>query len=149
MDSEHGFTLIEILAVMFIIGLLATIIGVRFIGRTEKAKQTQAAMQIKQLQSALDQFHMDNGFYPSTEQGLKALVEKPQSGRIPDNYPEHGYLKQQSVPLDPWGNEYVYLSPGQHGEYDLYSLGSDGERGGEGTARDIQSWNLSEILQRQ
>lgn len=134
------------LAVIFIIGLLAAIIAPRFMGRTEEAKQTQAAVQIKQLQTALDQYKMDHGFYPSTQQGLKALVDKPQVGRVPENYPENGYLRQNTVPMDPWGNEYVYINPGQHGPYDLYSTGADGEKGGQGVNADIQSWNLSQFL---
>lgn len=143
-----GFTLIEMLAVVMIIGLLAAVIAPRFMGRTEEAKQTQAAVQIKQLKAALDQFHMDNGFYPSTRQGLEALVSEPKVGREVRHYPEGGYLQQESAPLDPWGNPYVYISPGQHGPYDLYSRGADGEKGGSGYDADIQSWNLNQFLNR-
>lgn len=146
LHARGGFTLIEMLAVVMIIGLLAAVIAPRFMGRTEEAKQTQAAVQIKQLNAALDQFHMDNGFYPSTRQGLKALVKKPKVGREVRHYPEGGYLQQESVPLDPWGNQYVYISPGQHGPYDLYSRGADGEKGGSGYDADIQSWNLNRFL---
>lgn len=144
--QQHGFTLIEMIAVIFIIGLIVAVVAPRFIGRTEEAKQTQAAMQIKNLRTALDQFKMDQGFYPSTRQGLEALVEEPETGREPTDYPENGYLRQENVPTDPWGNEYVYVYPGEHGRYDLYSPGADGREGGRGVNADIATWNLSEFL---
>ncbi len=138
--NERGFTLIEIMVVLIIIGLLAGIIVPKLIGRTEEAKRTKAKMQIKNLQTALDLYKLDNGVYPSTEQGLQALVEKPTIGEIPKHWREGGYIDK--IPKDPWGNPYVYISPGVHGEYDLYSYGADGEEGGEGKNADIQSWNL-------
>ena len=137
---ERGFTLIEIMVVLIIIGLLASIVVPKLLGRTEEAKRIKAEAQIRNIMSALDLYRLDNGMYPTTEQGLAALVEKPTVGEIPKNWLEGGYLDR--IPKDPWGNDYVYISPGLHGEYDLYSLGADGEEGGEGKNADIQSWNL-------
>ncbi|MBI5180420.1 MAG: type II secretion system major pseudopilin GspG [Nitrospirae bacterium] len=138
--NQKGFTLIEILVVVFIIGLLATIILPKIMGRQEEAQRTKAMADIKNIQTALDLFKLDNGFYPSTEQGLEALVKKPETGRIPEKWKEGGYLNKS--PKDPWGKPYVYLSPGSHGDYDLISFGADGEAGGEGKNADIESWNL-------
>lgn len=138
--NQHGITLIEIMVVLVILGILATIIIPRIAGKPEQARRTKAILDIKSIETALSLFHMDNGFYPSTEQGLLALVEKPTTGRIPTNYAEDGYLKK--VPLDPWKNPFVYLSPGAHGDYDLVSYGPDGEEGGEGKFADINSWEL-------
>ena len=136
----RGFTLIEIMVVLIIIGLLAGIVVPKLMGRTEEAKRTKTAVQIKNLQSSLDLYKLDSGVYPSTDQGLQALVEKPAVGEIPNNWKEGGYIDK--IPKDPWGNNYVYISPGVHGDYDLYSYGADGEEGGEGRNADIQSWNL-------
>ena len=136
----RGFTLIEIMVVLIIIGLLAGIVVPKLMGRTEEAKRIKTAVQIKNLQSALDLYKLDSGVYPSTDQGLQALVEKPAVGEIPNNWKEGGYIDK--IPKDPWGNNYVYISPGAHGDYDLYSYGADGEEGGEGRNADIQSWNL-------
>ncbi len=138
--DNRGFTLIEIMVVVIILGILASIIVPRLTGRTEQARITKAKVDIKNIESALELFKLDNGFYPSTEQGLEALVEKPTVGRIPKNWKEGGYLKK--LPIDPWGNEYVYLSPGEHGDFDLYSLGADGREGGTGSDADIGNWML-------
>jgi len=137
---NRGFTLIEIMVVLIIIGLLAGIVVPKLMGRTEEAKRTKTAVQIKNLQSSLDLYKLDSGVYPSTDQGLQALVEKPAVGEIPNNWKEGGYIDK--IPKDPWGSNYVYISPGVHGDYDLYSYGADGEEGGEGRNADIQSWNL-------
>jgi general secretion pathway protein G len=137
---ERGFTLIEIMVVVVILGILAAIIIPRISDRPEQARRTKAVMDIKSVETALSLFNMDNGFYPSTEQGLEALVEKPATGRIPANFREGGYLKK--VPLDPWNNPYIYISPGAHGDYDLMSYGNDGEEGGEGKFADINNWEL-------
>ncbi len=135
---NEGFTLIEIMVVIIILGLLAGLVIPKLIGRTEEAKKTEVKLQIRNLEQALKLYKLDNGFYPSTEQGLQALVTKPEIGRIPKNYRKEGYLDR--VPKDPWQNEYVYLSPGEHGDYDILSYGADGVPGGEDEDGDITSW---------
>jgi general secretion pathway protein G len=140
--GESGFTLIEIMIVVAILALLAALVGPRLMGQFDKAKVDDAKVQIRNLESALKFYKMDNGNYPTTEQGLKALVEKPAVGQIPKSWREGGYLESRQLPQDPWKNDFVYLSPGEHGDYDLYSLGADGLRGGEGTNADIESWSL-------
>jgi len=139
---EEGFTLLEIIVVVFILSLLAAIVAPRIIGRTDDARIEATKVQIKNFETALKLFKMDNGFYPDTQQGLEALVEKPASGTIPKNYKEGGYLEQRKIPLDPWGNPYVYVSPGLNGDYDILSYGADGKEGGEGKNADIKSWDM-------
>jgi general secretion pathway protein G len=136
---QAGFTLIEIMVVIVILGLLAALVVPRLVGRTEEAKRTQTRVQIKNIQQALELFKLDNGFYPSTDQGLDALVRTPESGRIPKTYRKGGYLER--IPKDPWGNPYAYVSPGQHGDYDISSYGADGVPGGEGEDADVNSWD--------
>jgi general secretion pathway protein G len=138
--NQRGFTLIEILVVVTILGILAAIVVPRILERPEQARRTKATVDIKGLEEALGLFKLDNGFYPSTEQGLQALVVKPQTGRIPSRYPENSYLKK--TPVDPWGSPYVYLSPGVQDQYDIISYGADGEPGGEGNDADVHSWEL-------
>lgn len=142
LKNARGFTLIEIMVVIVILSMLAILVGPKIIGRTDDAKIADAKIQMKNLETALKLYKLDNGVYPATEQGLQALVEKPAAGVIPKNYREGGYLEHKDVPKDPWDNEYLYLSPGEHGDFDLYSLGADGVRGGEGNDADIESWNL-------
>ncbi|HIE43959.1 MAG TPA: type II secretion system protein GspG [Candidatus Omnitrophica bacterium] len=139
---RNGFTLIEIMIVVIILGLLATLIVPKIMNRPEEARRVQAKIQIRNIESALKLFKLDNGFYPSTEQGLQALVEKPTTGRIPKNYPEGGYLEGGKVPLDPWGYPYIYLCPGLYGDYDIISYGRDGKEGGEGFDADLYSWEM-------
>jgi general secretion pathway protein G len=134
-----GFTLLEIMVVIVILGLLAALVVPKLIGRTEEAKQTQTRLQIKNIEQALQLFKLDNGFYPGTEQGIEALVRIPEVGRIPKNYRKGGYLDR--VPKDPWGNSYVYVSPGTNGDYDITSYGADEAPGGEGEDADINSWD--------
>jgi general secretion pathway protein G len=134
----NGFTLIEILVVVFIIGLLATIVSVNVIGQTDTARVTKAKVDLKELEQALHLYKLDNGIYPTTEQGLRALVERPTSGPQPRKYSAEAYI--QNLPEDPWGNLYVYLSDGQ--SFVLKCLGADGEQGGEGKAADIDSKDL-------
>lgn len=140
--GNAGFTLLEIIVVVFILGLLASIVAPRVIGKTDDARIAEAKVQIRNLETALKMFKLDNSFYPSTEQGLDALIKKPTTGKIPSSYKDGGYLEQSKIPLDPWGNPYVYLSPGLHGDFDLISYGADGKEGGEGKDADITNWNL-------
>jgi len=143
LQNAKGFTLIEIMVVIVILGMLAILVGPKIIGQTDDAKIADAKVQIRNLETALKLYKLDNGVYPTTEQGLQALVLKPTTGTIPKNYREGGYLENKNVPKDPWQNDYIYLSPGEHGDYDLSSVGPDGVRGGEGKkAADIESWNL-------
>jgi len=135
LKKEYGFTLVEILVVIIIIGLLAALVGPRLFGKVGTAKQKAAKAQIELFGTALDTYRLDVGTYPTTEEGLKALREKP-SGLEKWQGP---YLTKE-IPLDPWGNAYVYKCPGEHGEYDLISYGLDGVLGGEGENHDIVNW---------
>lgn len=140
--KQAGFTLIELMVVVVIIAILAGLVIPRFMGETDKAKQAKAKMQIESLESALKMYKLDNGSYPTTEQGLKALVETPSVGNLPKNWRQGGYLEKGKVPKDPWDHEYVYVSPGSHGDFDLSSLGADGEPGGEEFDKDINNWEI-------
>jgi general secretion pathway protein G len=133
--SQAGFTLIELLIVVIILGVLAGLVGPRLFGRVGQSRQAAARVQIELLGAALDQFKLDVGRYPSGQEGLQALQQSP--GNAPGW--EGPYLKKE-VPRDPWGNPYQYRSPGEHGEYDIVSLGSDATPGGEGEASDVTSW---------
>lgn len=137
-----GFTFIEIMVVVAILAILAALVVPRIMGRTDDAKRTAAKVQIRNIEGALQLYKLDNGVYPSTEQGLKALIEKPSVGVIPKKWKIGGYLPK--LPEDPWGNPYKYLSPApaQKGDYEIASLGTDGEVGGEGVNADITNWNL-------
>lgn len=135
MRNSSGFTLVELLVVMIIIGLLAALVGPRFIRQEEKAKIKAAQAQIELLGTALDTFRLDVGRYPTTEEGLQALRQNPGGLERWDG----PYLKK-NVPLDPWRKSYVYRSPGEHGPYDILSYGADGVSGGEDDNRDITSW---------
>ena len=137
---RNGFTLIELMVVIVILGILAGLIVPRIMGRPEEARRMKARVQLESIETALKLYKLDNGSYPTTEQGLQALVEAPGSGRLAQAWREGGYLEKGKVPLDPWDNEYVYLSPGIHGDFDLMSYGFDGEPGGEGKDKDINSW---------
>jgi general secretion pathway protein G len=140
LTNNRGFTIIEIMVVVVILGILAAVVEPRLLDRPEEARLTKAKTDIKGIEQAIGMFKLDNGYYPSTEQGLAALVEQPTVGRIPTKYQAGGYLKK--VPTDPWGNPYVYISPGIHDSFDIISYGSDGEPGGEGNNADINSWEL-------
>ena len=139
--NKKGFTLIEIMVVIVILALLAALVGPKLMGRTDDAKITDARVQIKNIETALKLYKLDTGSYPATEQGLAALVTIPTVGVIPKNYKEGGYLESKKIPKDPWGNDYLYVSPGEHGDYDLYSYGADGVKGGDGKNADITSWD--------
>ncbi|MGY0218948.1 type II secretion system major pseudopilin GspG [Endozoicomonadaceae bacterium StTr2] len=136
--AQTGFTLIEIMVVVVILGILAALIVPNIMSRPDQAKVTAARSDIKALSSAMEIYRLDNGHYPSTEQGLEALVSKPSGQPVPRNWNPEGYLKK--VPVDPWGNPFIYLSPGNHGQYDVYSLGADGREGGEGVNAVIGNW---------
>ncbi len=138
--DDRGFTLIELMVVIVILGILAGLIIPRIMGRPDEARQAKAQIQIQALETALKLYRLDNGNYPTTEQGLKALVELPTVGALAKNWREGGYLEKGKVPKDPWGNDFVYLSPGTKGDFDLLSLGADGEPGGEGKNKDITNW---------
>ena len=140
--GNSGFTLIEIMVVIVILSMLAILVGPKIIGRTDDAKIADAKVQIRNLESALKLYKLDNGVFPGTEQGLQALTTKPETGVIPRNYRDGGYVEAKTVPKDPWGNDYMYISPGEHGDYDLYSMGADSARGGEGKDADIESWDM-------
>jgi general secretion pathway protein G len=137
---ERGFTFIEIMVVVAILAILAALVVPRIMGRTDDAKRTAAKVQIRNIEGALQLYKLDNGVYPSTEQGLKALIEKPSVGVIPKKWKVGGYLP--NLPEDPWGNSYKYLSPSKKGDYEITSLGTDGEVGGEGVNADITNWNM-------
>ncbi|HXW23946.1 MAG TPA: type II secretion system major pseudopilin GspG [Xanthobacteraceae bacterium] len=134
--GDRGFTLVEILVVITIIGLIMALVGPRVINYLGEAKVKAARIQIESFGSALDLYYLDAGRYPSTAEGLNALAQRP-GGAASWNGP---YLKGAIVPNDPWGHPYVYRSPGEHGAYDIVSFGSDGQEGGTGTAADIVSW---------
>ncbi|MBW1710751.1 MAG: type II secretion system major pseudopilin GspG [Deltaproteobacteria bacterium] len=138
---KGGFTLVEILVVVVILGILAGLIVPRIMGRPEEARRIKARMQLESLEATLKLFKLDNGFYPDTEQGLQALVEKPTTGRIPTRWREEGYLDKGQIPKDPWGQDFIYVSPGIHNkDFDLFSLGADGEEGGTNSGVDITNW---------
>lgn len=138
--TQGGFTLIEIMVVVVILGILAALVVPQVMNRPDQAKVTVAKGDIKAIGAALDMYKLDNFSYPSTQQGLNALVEKPGGNPQPRNWNRDGYLKR--VPKDPWGNDYQYLSPGTQGQFDLYSLGADGKQGGSDLNADIGNWDL-------
>jgi len=141
---KAGFTLIELMVVIIILGLLAAIVMPRIVGETDKARYGAALAQMRILEDALKRYKLDNGVFPSTDQGLESLVRMPNTGVLPRGWPVGGYLDKQEIPRDPWGNAYIYISPGQHSpDYDLKSMGADGVEGGEGYNADIESWRLS------
>ena len=138
--NEKGFTLIEIMVVIIILGILASYVAVRITGQTEDARRTQARIQIETFETALKMYKLDNGSYPSTEQGLQALVEAPTTGRLPRKWRDGGYLEKGKIPKDPWANDYIYLSPGVHGDFDIMSYGDDNSPDGEGKDADVNNW---------
>jgi general secretion pathway protein G len=144
LKESRGFTLIELMVVIVILAALAALVGPKIIGRSDDAKVADAKVQIRNLETALKLYKLDNSNFPTTEQGLATLITKPTAGQVPKNYRAEGYLETKTIPKDPWGNDFVYLAPGEHGDYDLYSFGADGARGGEGNNADIESWNLKQ-----
>ncbi len=138
-SRDSGFTLIEIMVVVVILGILAALVAPNVIRRIDDARVTKARQDVRAYETALNLYRMDNFRYPTTEQGLEALVKRPVDPNI-RNWKEGGYI--DGLKKDPWGNEYNYLAPGSHGDYDLYTLGADGQPGGEGQDADIGNWNI-------
>lgn len=139
-QRQAGFTLIELMVVVVILAILAAFVVPMVMDRPDEARIVKAKQDIASISSALNLYKLDNYRYPTTEQGLEALVKKPTSEPIPPNWKP--YLKQ--LPKDPWGRPYLYVSPGEHGPFDLYTLGADGEEGGEGADADIGNWMLNQ-----
>ena len=138
--QQQGFSLIEVLVVVVIMGMLIGLIGPNVLGQVDRARVTTAKSDIASLSQALDMYKLDNHFYPTTDQGLEALVRRPLSSPEPRNWNPEGYIKGNKLPLDPWDGEYVYMSPGEDNRpYELISLGADARLGGEGYAADISS----------
>ena len=138
--TESGFTLIEVMVVVIILGILAAAIVPKLMSRPDEARLVKARQDIRTLESALQLYRLDNFVYPTTEQGLASLVDKPLDDPAPPNWKQGGYIER--LPKDPWGNEYQYLNPGVNGEIDIYSLGADGQTGGTGTGEDVGNWKL-------
>jgi general secretion pathway protein G len=139
LNTSQGFTLIELLVVLVIIGILAGYVGPRIMGHPEEAKRTMAAAQMSAIETAIESYKLDNGSYPTTEQGLQALVTAP-SGAA--KWRKGGYMKKGKVPKDPWGNDFIYLSPGSHSDFDIISYGPDNESGGEDENADVNNWEI-------
>jgi general secretion pathway protein G len=139
---QRGFTLIELMVVMVILATLAFIVAPKFLGEPEKARRLKAEVTIANLETALKTYYLDNGFYPTTDQGLEALVREPNTDPIAERWREGGYLEKGRVPKDPWDNDFVYLSPGVQGDFDIISYGADKIEGGEGRNADVESGNL-------
>ena len=138
--ADRGFSLIELMVAVVILSILAVVVVPRVIDRPDQARVARARSDIAALSAALNLYRLDNAAYPTTEQGLRALVQRPTSQPVPANWASGGYIDR--VPRDPWGNEYQYLSPGVHGPFDLFSYGADGRPGGTGTDADIGNWQL-------
>lgn len=138
-SRQRGFTLVEIMVVVVIIGILGALVVPKLLGRTGESRVTAARTDIKTLKSALQLYKLDNQRYPTTEQGLQALVQKPTSGPAANGWKDGGYIER--LPKDPWGNAYQYLQPGLHGDIDIFSLGADGQPGGTGEDADVGSWD--------
>ncbi|GLP95922.1 type II secretion system major pseudopilin GspG [Paraferrimonas sedimenticola] len=139
-QKQRGFTLLEVMVVIVILGILASLVVPNLMGNKEQADRQKAVSDIVALESALDMYKLNNNRYPTTEQGLDALVNKPNISPEPRNYPDGGFIKR--LPTDPWGNEYLLISPGENGRVDVFSMGPDMEPG---TEDDIGNWNLNEI----
>jgi general secretion pathway protein G len=139
--QSGGFSLIELMIVIVILGVLASMLVMRLTGKPDEARVTVAKTDMRTLESTLKFYKLDNYVYPTTEQGLQALLRKPESQPLPRNYPEGGYLESVELPKDPWGNEYIYRSPGEEKRpFEIISLGADGKEGGEGVEKDIRNW---------
>lgn len=137
MTKQQGFSLIEIMVVVVILGILAALVVPKIVSRPDEARLVKARQDVLAIQNALELYKLDNGFYPSTDQGLMALVEKPTTSPVPNDW--KAYLK--SLPKDPWGRDYLYLNPGQHGDIDVFTYGASGQAGGTGMNAEIGNWN--------
>jgi general secretion pathway protein G len=137
MMKQRGFSLIEIMVVVVILGILASIVVPKIMSRPDEARIVKAKQDVLAIQNALDLYKLDNGTYPSTDQGLVALVEKPSSSPVPENWQQ--YLK--SLPKDPWNRDYLYLNPGEHSDVDVFTLGADGQAGGTGVNAEVGNWD--------
>ncbi|MBW2335775.1 MAG: type II secretion system major pseudopilin GspG [Deltaproteobacteria bacterium] len=140
--DTRGFTLIELMVVIIILGVLAMWVAPKIMGRPGEARQVKALLDIQNLETALKLYKLDTGMYPTTGQSLQALVEKPETGNVPKKWKDGGYLEKSRVPKDPWGNEFIYLSPGLKGDFDIISYGLDGVPGGEKENKDINNWEI-------
>lgn len=140
--NNLGFTLIEVMVVIVILGILAVYIAPKILDKPEEAKQAKAKFDIVSLETALKLYKLDNGFYPTTEQGLLALITKPETAPVPKNWASNGYLEKNKIPKDPWKNDFVYISPGMKGPFEIISYGADGIQGGEGFNKDIHNWEI-------
>lgn len=139
---NKGFTLTEILIALAIVAIMGTVVTLNLIGNTDKANLQKLKADLGTMKTALTTYKLDNGFYPTTEQGLEALIHRPTGDPIPQNYPSGGYLGSSALPKDPWRRDYIYIYPGRNGDFDLYTLGGDGREGGEGENMDIGNWNV-------
>lgn len=137
MHNQRGFSLIEIMVVVVILGILAALVVPKIISRPDEARVVKVKQDVMAIQNALELYKLDNGFYPTTDQGIQALVHRPDSSPSPNNW--QSYLK--SVPKDPWGHDYLYLNPGEHDEVDVFTYGADGQQGGTGINADVGNWN--------
>lgn len=137
---DAGFSLLELMVVVVILSILALVIAPRIIDRPDQARVARVQSDLAVIQSAVKLYRLDNFRYPTTEQGLRALVDRPSTEPVPRNWAENGYIDR--MPVDPWGNEYQYLSPGVHGEFDVFTLGADGVTGGSGADADLGTWTL-------
>ena len=140
--KNQGFTLIELMVVIIILGVLAMWVAPKIMDRPGEARQMKVRLDIQNLETALKLYKLDNGSYPSTEQGLQALVEMPETGTVPKKWKKGGYLEKGRIPKDPWGNDFIYLSPGLQGDFDIISYGADGVPGGEDENKDINNWEI-------
>ncbi|ATF09480.1 type II secretion system major pseudopilin GspG [Candidatus Enterovibrio altilux] len=140
---QQGFTLLEIMVVIVILGVLASLVIPNLLGNKDKADQQKAITDISVLEQALDMYKLDNSVHPTTDQGLEALIKKPHSSPKPISYREGGYIKR--LPQDPWGNDYQFLNPGEHSIIDIFTLGADHQEGGGGINQDIGNWNMMDI----
>jgi general secretion pathway protein G len=141
-NSNNGFTLIELMVVIVILSVLAVWVAPKIMGRPDQAKQVKARVDMQGYETALKLYKLDNGSYPTTEQGLEALISKPDSGKVPKNWRSGGYIDKGKIAKDSWGNDFLYLSPGVHSDFDITSYGADGEPGGEEYNADINNWEI-------